>query len=108
MKTSKTVSDSISDLEGLIRAHLNTIKVTTTNMTNDEFFERSRKEHLDKIAWHQQCIKQLEESRESGPKIIADCKKRIQQLKKMVVIMKYKRQAEKLLELQTAINSMTE
>jgi hypothetical protein len=106
--TKTELNAEIKSLEGMISAYKSQIRVTKTNMENDEFFQRSKADHEAKIQWHLARIADLTSSRENGEQIISDAKIKIADLSKRVKLLTHRRDIERLLELQKSINELQE
>jgi predicted nucleic acid-binding Zn-ribbon protein len=102
----KELNKEVSDLEGMVNGFKNLIRVTRTNMTNQEFVERSLASHRQRIEFHQKMITQLEESLTNGDQIIADAQGSIQKLRRRIGKMKHQRDIERLLDLQRQIDKI--
>lgn len=106
--TKTELNEEIKALEGMQAAYRSRIRVTRTNMTNNEFFERTRTGHLKKIEYFQSLIADLDYSRENGAQIIQESLEKIADLGKRIKLLKHRRDIERLLEMQRQINELEE
>ena len=104
----KKIQEEIALLEGEVAGYHNLIRVTRSNISNQEFVQRSIADHEAKIQWHQKMIDDLKSSIESGPQIIADAQASLVKLRSRINRLKHKRDIDRVLELQRLMNQLQE